>query len=87
MADRGDAQISKVVGCQIGQQFHIDVILTECRLVLAQTERLQPLPNIHRRNLRISDVRDDYLSADCLSPGRASRTERAHYRRPVAFRG
>ena len=49
MADRGDAEILEVVGCQIGQELGIDVILAECRLVSFKTERLaanprRPLP-------------------------------------------
>jgi hypothetical protein len=39
MADRGDAKIFEVVGRRIGQQFGIDVILAECRLVAFKTTR------------------------------------------------
>jgi hypothetical protein len=38
MAERGDAYFLKVIGCQIGQNFSIDAILSECRLVALKTE-------------------------------------------------
>jgi hypothetical protein len=50
MAERGDAYFLKVIGCQIGQNFSIDVILAECRLVALKTECSQPVPDVHYRS-------------------------------------
>ena len=55
MADQGDAKIFKVVGGQVGQEIGADGIIAECRLVLFETERSQPVRDIHRRSLLQSD--------------------------------
>jgi hypothetical protein len=44
MAERGDAYFLKVIGCQIGQNFSIDVILAEYRLVALNTEYSRQSP-------------------------------------------
>src|SRR5690349_9310027 len=56
MTDRDDAHLLEIVGSQSEQDFSIDVILTECRLVLLLAQALQPSPDIHRRFLRAGDV-------------------------------
>jgi hypothetical protein len=49
MTDRGDAEILQIIGGQSRQQFGPDVVLLECRRVLSEPRRPQPLGDIHRR--------------------------------------
>ena len=63
MAERGDAEILEVVGRQIGQQFGVDVILAECRLVSFKTERSQPVRDVHCRSPPRAAAKSMALSA------------------------
>ncbi|MFL5256192.1 MAG: hypothetical protein ACJ8AI_25505 [Rhodopila sp.] len=58
MADQGNAEVPEIVGRQSGQDFGIDGILVECRLILAATQVAQPTSNIHQRSLRPGDAHD-----------------------------
>src|SRR4051794_67143 len=75
MADRGDANVLEVVGRQVRQQLSIDVILTECRLVLLKAQAPQPLPDIHHRFLRPGDARGE-LSSRCVVSVQAKQRRR-----------
>jgi hypothetical protein len=69
MSDGGYTELLEILGRQMTQYFFADGILTKCRLVAFQTERLQPPSNIHRRFLRISRCSKNYLKANELRPG------------------
>src|SRR3954453_17216058 len=56
MTNRDNTQAIKVLDRQMAQVFSTDAILAECRLILAKTQVVQPLPDIHRRFLRLSDA-------------------------------
>ena len=47
MANRGDTEFLEVIAGQRGQNLGIDVILTECRLVLPEAQTPQPDQNVH----------------------------------------
>jgi len=47
MADRRHAEVSEVLGGQLGQDCLIDRVFPECLLVAFQAEAAQPGTNIH----------------------------------------
>src|SRR4051812_15339752 len=63
MAYQGDAEVFEIIGSQRRQEFSIDGILTECRLVLLQAQTLQPRRDIHRRFLWLG------IAGNTASPG------------------
>src|ERR1700733_4301908 len=68
MPERGDAYFPEVVGCQCGQEFGIDVILAECRLVSFKTERSQPVGDVHCRSLAQSDRWQSIMRSALICP-------------------
>ncbi len=52
MTDRDNAQVLKILGCQMRYVCLTDAILAECRLILLKAEVSQPTADIHRRFLR-----------------------------------
>jgi hypothetical protein len=49
MSNSGYTELLEILCRKMTQYFRADGILTKCRLVAFQTERLQPPSNIHRR--------------------------------------
>jgi len=47
---QGDTKLTEVAVCQVGQNFGVDFVFQEHRLIFAQAEAPQPIPDVHDRS-------------------------------------
>ncbi len=57
MADRGHAEAGQVLGHELGQDLRVDIVVEEGPLVLAQTQPLEPSPDVQAMPLRKTFLR------------------------------